>query len=501
MKKLLFAFVFILPLTLNAQNSPALEVHEVDSVAIPNGGDFFLKNFIQANLQIPYMARVAKINGTVFLSGVINEKGEISSVEILKSIRPDCDKEAIRVFSLFNAWKPAQKNGRPVAMKINYPISFKTTETIYFVNGEQIDYFDENYRPVKETESYSYILKTKMDTTKNQAIGNIHFFNKKELIATITCKKDSLRKYTPIYPDNLIDSTLKTYSVRYEQSNNTNYGDIITYFSDGTVLEKAHTEPNKAPFTYIKYYKNGMVREVSRYKDSDKKTVETAYWYPNGQIQQVINVKDTLFAPIGKNKMAPISPQKIMYIQNQSDSKGNHTVLSGNGEAIFKSYDSSSNIFTEKGMVKNYKKEGYWTGKTDKENSFSYRDFFEKGVLVKGVAYYSKGDSSVYAGEAEISPTFNGGIDGYTRFLQTNLSYPSDAQRQNVQGKVYLQFVVCTDGTLCDFEVLKSAGHPSLDKEAIRVIRKSSGLWTSGIQRGRKVRSRYTIPINFSLSR
>jgi TonB family protein len=92
-------------------------------------------------------------------------------------------------------------------------------------------------------------------------------------------------------------------------------------------------------------------------------------------------------------------------------------------------------------------------------------------------------------------------MEGFADFLQRNLSYPFDAQKSNSQGKSYVQFIVCTDGTLCDYEVIKSAGHPSLDKEALRVIQKSSGKWKSGVQRGRKVRSRFTIPINFALSR
>lgn len=93
---------------------------------------------------------------------------------------------------------------------------------------------------------------------------------------------------------------------------------------------------------------------------------------------------------------------------------------------------------------------------------------------------------------------FPGGPRAFGAFLQKNLRYPSAAQRANVGGKVYVQFVVNTDGSIQDLQILKSVGY-GCDEEAIRVI-KAVPRWTPGKLSGRPVRSRFTQPITFVLS-
>ena len=190
----------------------------------------------------------------------------------------------------------------------------------------------------------------------------------------------------------------------------------------------------------------------------------------------------------------------VQNIINQWNYDGSQLVKFGVGKAVFKEYGSEHSVFTEFGDVLNFQKDGLWQQKSEDDRIF-YREMYKDGKLETGVAYWSKTDSTTYSGQSEQQAEFNGGMQGFGKFLQGNLMYPADAQRNNAQGKAYIQFVVCTDGTLCDYEVLKSAGNSSLDREALRVIKKSSGQWKSGIQRGKNVRSRFTIPINFALSR
>lgn len=92
---------------------------------------------------------------------------------------------------------------------------------------------------------------------------------------------------------------------------------------------------------------------------------------------------------------------------------------------------------------------------------------------------------------------FPGGQRAFSAYIQSNLKYPEEAQRAKFSGgKVYVQFVVNTDGTIDDVQVLKSIGF-GCDEEAIRLI-KSVPKWNPGIQSGRVVRSRFTQPINFA---
>ena len=84
------------------------------------------------------------------------------------------------------------------------------------------------------------------------------------------------------------------------------------------------------------------------------------------------------------------------------------------------------------------------------------------------------------------------------KFLQVNIRYPKEAQAKGIQGRVIVQFVVNSDGSICDEKLIKSVD-PQLDTEAIRVIR-SMPNWKPGIQKGKPVRVRFTLPVTFRLT-
>jgi TonB family protein len=128
----------------------------------------------------------------------------------------------------------------------------------------------------------------------------------------------------------------------------------------------------------------------------------------------------------------------------------------------------------------------------------------KKSIKTKDYSAFSDTELEQNQKEEEIftavdqNAEFPGGMGAFGKFLQTNLKYPINAQRANVQGKVYVQFVVNTDGSIQNVDVLKSVGF-GCDEEAVRVI-KSVPRWTPAKQSERAVRSRFTIPINFQLS-
>lgn len=92
-------------------------------------------------------------------------------------------------------------------------------------------------------------------------------------------------------------------------------------------------------------------------------------------------------------------------------------------------------------------------------------------------------------------PEYVGGVEAMMAFLQENTNYPEMCREMGIGGTVFVEFVVNTDGSICQ---VKSANemNPLLMKEAERVV----GLmpnWIPGENAGKKVRVRYTIPINF----
>jgi periplasmic protein TonB len=97
----------------------------------------------------------------------------------------------------------------------------------------------------------------------------------------------------------------------------------------------------------------------------------------------------------------------------------------------------------------------------------------------------------------EVQPSFMGGNSEMYKFLGKNLKYPSAAQRANIQGKVFLSFIVEKDGSITDIETMKGIGF-GCDEEAMRVV-KPMPKWIAGKQNGRNVRVKFTIPVFFRL--
>ncbi len=97
----------------------------------------------------------------------------------------------------------------------------------------------------------------------------------------------------------------------------------------------------------------------------------------------------------------------------------------------------------------------------------------------------------------EQQPEFPGGTGALLGYLGKNIKYPAPASRANVSGKVFMTFVVNTDGSIQNVEVLKGLGF-GCDEEAMRVVR-TMPKWKPGKQSGRAVRVKYNLPISFVL--
>jgi TonB family protein len=97
----------------------------------------------------------------------------------------------------------------------------------------------------------------------------------------------------------------------------------------------------------------------------------------------------------------------------------------------------------------------------------------------------------------EEMPEFPGGITKMNEFLGNNIIYPEYAVENNIEGRVIVEFVVNTDGTITGLQVKRSV-HELLDNEALRVV-KSMPKWKPGKNDGKLVRVKYTLPITFNL--
>jgi protein TonB len=88
-------------------------------------------------------------------------------------------------------------------------------------------------------------------------------------------------------------------------------------------------------------------------------------------------------------------------------------------------------------------------------------------------------------------------MQAFYEYVGKKLKYPAQARRMNIEGKVFVEFVVNRDGSLVDVKVMKGIG-AGCDEEAVRVIQ-SAPAWKPGKQRGKPVRQRMVLPITFKL--
>lgn len=202
-------------------------------------------------------------------------------------------------------------------------------------------------------------------------------------------------------------------------------------------------------------------------------------------------------------------PEKVTYKGKLTDEAGNPlgdvqiitdrkfqstTVSAVNTDGEFRVETSS-----EAGIIFEY------TGKDGRKLMRGYRadELAKMGpdnlviVLIPVVSSPHEADPNVFE-VVEKMPEFpNGGMPGLMKYLSDNIRYPEAAKVAGIQGRVTVVFVVDKDGSITNVETLRGVD-AELDKEAIRVI-SSMPKWIPGMQKGKAVKVRYTVPVMFRL--
>jgi protein TonB len=102
----------------------------------------------------------------------------------------------------------------------------------------------------------------------------------------------------------------------------------------------------------------------------------------------------------------------------------------------------------------------------------------------------------------EIMPEFPGGMKELMKFIQENIRYPKSAAKKGIEGRVICQFTIKKDGSIDHKSIIVIRGlHKSLDKEAVRIIKKMPK-WKPGEDfNGQAIDCKYTIPVKFKLNK
>lgn len=149
-KKVNVAYTFPVSFVLGEKKSqPDLEIPTVDpnnpdvyfiveEMPIFQGGDAGdFRNYVAKNLKYPKEALEKGISGKVFVQFLVNERGAIENVKVVRGVDPLLDKEAVRVVSESPLWKPGKQDGKTVKVAYTFPIAFALKENMDSKNQEQ----------------------------------------------------------------------------------------------------------------------------------------------------------------------------------------------------------------------------------------------------------------------------------------------------------------------------------------------------------------------------
>ena len=132
------------------------------------GGQQSLIRFLQKNLRYPAEARENNIEGKVVAQFIVDEKGGISDIRIIRGIGAGCDEELVRVIKLMPNWKPGLNNGQPVKANMILPCTFK-------LGSDTEDEKNQEVKFVGGTSAYQKFLKKNFkypkDARKNGVEG------------------------------------------------------------------------------------------------------------------------------------------------------------------------------------------------------------------------------------------------------------------------------------------------------------------------------------------
>jgi hypothetical protein len=170
-----------------------------------------IQKFIESTVQIPFMARVSDVQGTVGVRIAGRTESLQLKYEVVKSLRPDCDLEALRVAKLINLNSFKFQFQGKESFEIQVP--FHNQEKIYFENGYVLNYFDKNIKLTNKDGEVKFSRRYLVDSLSGMFKGNAEYFeyNSKgsKSIGFAVFMVDSSESNIPTFLENKVDSIKK----------------------------------------------------------------------------------------------------------------------------------------------------------------------------------------------------------------------------------------------------------------------------------------------------
>lgn len=260
--------------------------------------------------------------------------------------------------------------------------------------------------------------------------------------------------------------------------------DFSDYYKSGKVALRGKTNDRdilKFDGTSISYYENGNKKQISNYVDSHLNG-KRFQWHENGSLQFE---KEYTY---DKKKKESIEKLNQYWDQNNVQQ-----IIDGNGnfEALLENYSERSDnvdLTFEKGVYKNGLKDGFWTGYS-LHPKITFKEEYNNGKFILGI---STNENNIQFSYTEIMQKAlpKNGIINFYNYIGRNFRTPKIV---GLSGKIYLSFIVNTDGKLVEPKVLRDIGFGT-GVEAIRLINEAKN-WIPGKTRGIPVQLFYSLPI------
>lgn len=111
--------------SLNVDPQNPLNFHVVEDLPQYPGGAVELMKWLTKTLRYPSVAQQQKVQGRVVAVFYVEKDGSITGINIVRSLSPECDQEALRVLKMMPHWKPGIQHDQPCRTKVQIPIVFK----------------------------------------------------------------------------------------------------------------------------------------------------------------------------------------------------------------------------------------------------------------------------------------------------------------------------------------------------------------------------------------
>lgn len=223
----------------------------------------------------------------------------------------------------------------------------------------------------------------------------------------------------------------------------------------------------------------------TRILKKDLKDIAVVDYYQNGKIRMT----GTYDIDSPKNKQGYF---KYFDEDGFIDAEGNY--LNNKADGLHKNYKAKGTLWLEEEMI-NGKHNGvlktYFLS-----GAIKRIEHYNNGEFIDGKCFATTGMDTTFYPYEEM-PEFIGGEAALYKFLVRNVKYPKAARKAHVEGKVYVRFVVDSDGRVTDLKI-KNQGNKYLDEEAMRVVG-SLPKWKPGKIEGVKIQVHFSIPIKFVL--